>query len=257
MTDDAGTAARLGALRVSVEHLHALVTPMSDSQLEAQAYPSQWRVADVLSHLGSGALIMRERIRTSLRGESLPDEFSPAVWDEWNAKSPRAKAEDCLAADRAFLDRMLGTTDEERAAASLSFGPVSFDFGGIVGLRLNEHVLHTWDVEVAGDPGVGLSSTGTHLVVDSLEMIARFTGKPSASGRAIAVRTTDPAREFSLTTGPDAVALAPGDGGAPDLTLPAESFVRLIYGRLDPEHTPSVVGDAALLDSLRSVFPGP
>ena len=71
------------------------------------------------------------------------------------------------------------------------------------------------------------------------------------------VRTTDPARDFSLTTGPDAVALAPGDGGAPDLTLPAEAFIRLVYGRLDPEHTPPFEGDPALLDSLRSVFPGP
>ncbi len=204
MTDDAVTVARRDALRESVEHLHSLVTPMDDSQLEAPAYPSQWRIADVLSHIGSAAVIMGERISTGLRGESLPDEFSPAVWDEWNAKSPRAKADDGLAADRAFLDRLLGATDEERAAVTISLGPMSFDFGGIIGLRLNEHVLHTWDVEVAGDPVVGLSRAGTPLVVDSLELIARYTGKPSAAGRTIAVRTTDPGRDFSVTTAPRA-----------------------------------------------------
>jgi hypothetical protein len=36
-----------------VDHLHGLVAPMDDSQLEAQAYPTEWRVADVLSHIGS------------------------------------------------------------------------------------------------------------------------------------------------------------------------------------------------------------
>jgi len=44
--------------------------------------------------------------------------------------------------------------------------------------------------------------------------------------------------------------------GGPDLELPAEAFVRLVYGRLDPDHTPRVDGDFDL-ESLRHVFPGP
>jgi len=48
------------------------------------------------------------------------------------------------------------------------------------------------------------------------------------------------------------------DGSAAsDLVLPAEAFERLVYGRLDPAHTPDVEGDASLLDELRRVFPGP
>jgi hypothetical protein len=41
----------------------------------------------------------------------------------------------------------------------------------------------------------------------------------------------------------------------PDLVLPAEALIRLVYGRLDPEHTPPV-GGTADLDELRRVFPG-
>ena len=257
MPDDALTDISLDALRKSVDHLHGLVAPMDDAQLEAQAYPTDWRVADVLSHLGSSAVIMSERFATGLRGEALPDDFSPAVWDAWNAKSARAKAEDALVADRGFVDRVSAATADERAGFRFSMGPMDFDFTQLVGLRLNEHTLHTWDVEVAGDPSAALSPTGTALVIDNLQLITRFTGKAKADGRAMLVRTTDPARDFSLTTGPDAVALAPGDGGAPDLRLPAEAFIRLVYGRLDPEHTPPFEGDPALLDSLRSVFPGP
>jgi hypothetical protein len=40
--------------------------------------------------------------------------------------------------------------------------------------------------------------------------------------------------------------------------LPAEALLRLVYGRLDPGHTPpvEVSGDAGLLDRAREVFPG-
>ena len=40
------------------------------------------------------------------------------------------------------------------------------------------------------------------------------------------------------------------------MVLPAEALVRLVYGRLDPDHTPSFDGDEADLDELRRAFPG-
>jgi hypothetical protein len=43
---------------------------------------------------------------------------------------------------------------------------------------------------------------------------------------------------------------------APDLELPSEAFIRLVYGRLDPAHTPAVNGSPTLLDDLRAAFPG-
>ena len=49
MTDAALTDEALDALRQSVERLHGLVAPMDEAQLEAQAYPREWRVAEVLS----------------------------------------------------------------------------------------------------------------------------------------------------------------------------------------------------------------
>jgi hypothetical protein len=37
--------------------------------------------------------------------------------------------------------------------------------------------------------------------------------------------------------------------------MPSEAFVRLVYGRLDPDHTPVGV-ESPELDSLRRLFPG-
>jgi hypothetical protein len=46
------------------------------------------------------------------------------------------------------------------------------------------------------------------------------------------------------------------DEGLPELRLPAEAFVRLLYGRLDPDHTPPVESAGVDLDELRQLFPG-
>ena len=64
-------------------------------------------------------------------------------------------------------------------------------------------------------------------------------------------------RHFILETG-ETVTLMPaeGDGLRPELALPAEAFVRLVYGRLDPAHTPPVEAARVDLDELRHVFPG-
>jgi hypothetical protein len=42
----------------------------------------------------------------------------------------------------------------------------------------------------------------------------------------------------------------------PDLELPSEAFIRLVYGRLDPAHTPEVSGRPTVLEELRRAFPG-
>jgi hypothetical protein len=126
---------------------------------------------------------------------------------------------------------------------------------------LNEHALHTWDVEVVLDPNATVPAAAAACVVDNLGMIVRFTGKPTGTERTVEVHTVDPARDFTLAIGADAVTLGPSEAPtmpnrvSADLELPAEALVRLVYGRLDPAHTPPVRGDIDL-DELRRAFPG-
>ena len=88
-------------------------------------------------------------------------------------------------------------------------------------------------------------------------MISRFGGKPIGTEYELHLRTTDPARDFTLSLGTAGVTLAPcaDPSHAADLELPAEALVRLVYGRLEPARTPRVRGDVDL-DALRSAFPG-
>jgi uncharacterized protein (TIGR03083 family) len=250
---------RLAALRSSVLRLRDLASTLTEAELVAPAYPTEWTVADVLSHIGSGATIMARRVDDELAGEPTPDDFAPSVWDTWNAKSPGAQRDDGLAADEGLLQRLETTPDERRATLQFAMGPLNLDFGSFVGMRLNEHAFHTWDIEVVGNPAAVLPGTVAECVVDNLSLIARFTAKPPGTTRVVVVRTDEPRRGFTLSLSPDAVAMEEDGGeGPPDLELSAEAFARLVYGRLDPDHTPaSFTGDPGILDELRRTFPGP
>lgn len=247
----------LAVLRASVDRLQGLVSSLDDVALEAQAYPSEWSIADVLSHIGSSAEIYSRRVDDTLAGRTTPDDFAPSVWDRWNAKTPREKADDGLAADRALLEQLGSVTDEQRSNAQFAMGPLTMDFAGYLGLRLNEHAVHTWDIAVALRPGATIAADAVEAIIDNLDLVARFTAKPTGSDKTITVRTRDPVRVFVLTLRPDAVSFASDDAGQPDLELSAEAFIRLVYGRLDPANTPPVTGDEDVLDELRRVYPGP
>jgi len=253
-----GDEAALRALRASVARLHQLSRGLDDEQLEQRSYCAEWSVADVLSHLGSGAVIWLRQLEDALAGRSTPEGFAPSVWEEWDAKAARAKADDALVVDERLVEQFEGVGDEVRTHLVLPMGPMRFSFGEAVAMRVNEHALHTWDVEVVFDDGAHLPADVAAVVVGNLGLIARFTGRPPGTERRLSVRTTHPARDFTLQLGPEGVELEPSAGTVdPELELPAEALCRLVYGRLDPDHSPPFRGEPGLLELLRPVFPGP
>jgi uncharacterized protein (TIGR03083 family) len=241
-------------LEASITRLRERVAAMSPEELHAQGYPTEWSVADVLSHLGSGAVILRLWVDHALGG---PEVAPQPIWDEWNAKGADAKAADALIADRALLARLDATTDDERERFEFAMGPMRLDYAGFIRTRINEHTLHSWDIAVVDDPDATLAADAVPMVLQAAPMIAGFAGKATGATKRIVVATTDPELRFVIDLTADGVALAPDDGDdAVDLELPAEALVRLVYGRLDPDHTPAFRGEAADLDELRRAFPG-
>ncbi len=246
----------LSALHASVERLGRIVDGLDADQLRRQAYPSEWTIADVLSHIGSGAVIMRRRFEDIVHGRSTDESFNQSTWDEWNAMTPDDQAARAPEADAALVSTLSALDDEHRDSFRFAMGPFDLDFAGFVGLRLNEHVLHTWDIEVVADPAARLPDTATRVVIDNLERIAGFAGRPVGREETFHVRTDDPTRGFTVSLSADSIVLIGSDPAPhPDLALPSEAFIRLVHGRLDPAHTPGGV-DGPALDSLRQAFPG-
>ena len=247
---------QLQELRDSVRHLGDVASSIDPPNYTAPAYPKDWTVAETFSHLGSGAVIGRRSFEDALAHRESDPASNTAVWDEWNAKGPTAQVVDCLASELDYLSSLEAATEDQREDFHFTMGPFEFDFDGLVGLRLSEHVLHTWDVEVAFAPSATLSSDAANAILDRIQFIVSRTGKSTGAPREVTIRTTDSGREFTLVLDVDSVDLVESrHEGAVDLTISAEALVRLIYGRLDQEHTPvSVTGEVVNL--LRLVFPG-
>jgi uncharacterized protein (TIGR03083 family) len=248
----------ISALRHSHDRLRATVEPLSAEQLTGPSYCSEWPIAQVVSHLGSQAEIFGMWLDAALNGQDPPgrDAFGP-IWDRWDAKSPQAKVADGLRADQATLERFESLDADERARLRLHAFGMDLDAAGLALMRTSEHAVHTWDIAVALDPAATLAPDAVALLIDTVVQLASRAGKPDGKQRKVRVLTSDPDRRFTLETG-EAITLTPSDGepGLPELGLPAEAFIRLLYGRLDPDHTPPAQGTGADLEELRKLFPG-
>jgi uncharacterized protein (TIGR03083 family) len=251
----------ISALRHSHDRLRAAVEPLSAEQLEQRSYASEWSVAQVLSHLGSQAEIFSLFLDSGLTGQDPPgrEQFEP-IWDSWNGKDPQAQAADALRADQATLERFEALDADQRARLQLKMFGMELDTTGLARMRVSEHAIHAWDVLVALDPSATVAPDAVALLIDTLDQLAARSGKPDGQQRKVRVSTTAPERRFTLETG-EAVTLTPSDEitpelGLSELRLPAEAFIRLLYGRMDEAHTPPAESAGVELDELRPLFPG-
>ena len=252
----------ISALRHSHDRLRADVEPLGPDQLTQRSYPSEWTIAQVLSHLGSQAEIFGLVLEAGLGGQEPPGpEAFPPIWDTWNAKDPQAQATDALRSDQATLERLESMDAGERERFHLKLFGMDIDAAGFARLRLSEHAVHTWDVLVALDPAATLAPDATALLIDMVDQVAGRSAEPDGKPRKVRVSTTDPERQFILETGEE-VTLTPSDGnaapepGLSELRLPAEGLIRLVYGRMDEAHTPPAETAGVELGELRQIFRG-
>jgi uncharacterized protein (TIGR03083 family) len=259
----------IAVLRASQERLAELVASLDAVGLATASMCTDWSVAQVLSHLGSGAEIARSALSTGTGGASTTgDGGNEAVWARWNAMSPREMADSLVDADRALVEAFEALDDDQlhSARVDLGFLPEPIDIAGFAGMRLGEHALHTWDVTAAFDHDSEVADDATALLIDRLPvLIAIVSGfmpretRP-AEAATITVSTTAPERTFALELG-DVAALRPVEPGTPtqgELAIPAGAFLRLTSGRLKPGWP----GDDAAptggltMAELHTAFPG-
>ncbi|WP_309650755.1 maleylpyruvate isomerase family mycothiol-dependent enzyme [Nocardioides sp.] len=256
MTDN--VARIVTSLRHHHDQLAATVRQLSEDQLTGPSGASEWTLADTLSHLGSGAEISRATIIASVD----PDAEKPdnqAIWDRWNAASPREQADAFVEQDKALVELLEGIGADERSAMTVDLGflPEPVPLVVAAGMRLNEVAAHAWDVGVGLDDTAALDPEAADLLLDlyagPLAFLLGFSAKPDQLGGPAQVQVGDRA----IVVG-DGVTIA--EPSAPTATFagPTEAAVRLLSGRLGAERTPAgvdVTGNVTL-DDLRKVFPG-
>lgn len=250
----------VAALRASNERLAAALSPLSDEQLNLRSYCRDWTVAQVASHLGSGAEIFTRFLDSGLEQGSAESVDFQAVWDAWNAKSPRAQADDAVRANQAFLRGVVAIEPAQRQRWELDRFGGRHDLASVLRMRLGEHAVHTWDDVVTFQPGATIAPDATGIVVDHLAGVVERSGKTAPGLPPVHVVTSNPTRSFVLKLDGEPARLRPAveePAAQSILQLPAEAFIRLIYGRLDPDHTPDETrADGIDLDAVRRAFPG-
>lgn len=256
-------AAGIAALRSTHDQLVELVRGLSDEQLLAPSGATEWPVAQVLSHLGSGAEISAATLRSALEGTgALPEGFNQGVWDRWNAMTPREQADGFMAVDTDLVASVESLTPAQHETLQLDLGflPAPVPVATYVGMRLGEAAAHSWDVRVAFDDDAAIDDTTARLLVDQLAgqlgFLLGFTARADAAPQPAVVDLVGLDHDLSLG---ESVALVPG-GGATTATFEggADAVARLMSGRLTAAHTPTAVtvsGNVSLED-LRRVFPG-
>jgi uncharacterized protein (TIGR03083 family) len=248
------------------ERLARLVSTLTDDQLTQPSGASEWTVARVLSHLGSGAQIHLGTLRAAQAGVERAPDANEVVWARWNAMRPREQADGYVQAG-GELDRAYAELDSAQRAdlrVPMAFLPEPAGLDLFTGMRLNEAVLHAWDVEVALDPRATIPTDVAAVLVEQylgpLAFLLGFTGKPDQlSGRPVTltVRTT-PGRTLGISVGEQARLTVAPDESDGNVHLPLEALPRLLSGRLRAsDGGAGIDADGPVsLDDLRRVFPG-
>jgi uncharacterized protein (TIGR03083 family) len=255
----------IAALRSAYDDLASYAAALTEEQLTGPSGASEWTVAQVLSHLGSGAEINEGTLeRAGAHPASPPDGFNQGVWQRWDAMGPVEQRDAFIVANRALVERYESLTEDERRdlRVDLGFLPAPIGIAEAARMRLNEFALHSWDAKAGADPSTTVPADVAVLLLDVEASLLGWIAKPDALGGRSATLTvvlSDPAREYGLELG-EKVALTETPPASPDGTLriPTEAWLRLITGRLAPKFTPAGVEiDGPLsLDDVRAVFPG-
>ena len=251
----------IAVLRDHHDRLAETIAGLTPEQLEAPSAASEWSLAQVLSHLGSGAEIWYGPYAAGITGEPAPELDNQTIWDRWNASSPQQQADGFLEQDERFVKVLESATPEQRATVlvDLGFLPEPAPLSLALGMRVNESAAHGWDFFAGLDHDIPLDAAAAELVLEYYAGVGAhmlgFTGKADQLSEPAVVGLGDYVLSIGETVSLEAAA-------SHQLTAifegPSEAAVRLLSGRLKPGFTAdgiSVTGNVSLED-LRRVFPG-
>lgn len=253
----------IAALRVAHESLAGFGATLSADELALPSVATGWSIGDVFEHLGDGAQASRQQLLAAWGGPAnvFADGPQGRVGDDSQfAAYSRAMGN--------LFDTYGRLSSRELSSLRVNVGflPYPVDIASAARLRLSEVALHAWDVHAAFEPAAALLSSSVDVLLHGEPDLTSWLGRAEGLGgvRSIVdVETSDPSSTFRLVLDNavsvtfDEISPAPGvESGT--LRIPAESWLRLVSGRLGQDHTPSsvTVTGATTLDLLRRVFVG-
>jgi uncharacterized protein (TIGR03083 family) len=251
----------ISALRSNHDELIGVVAGLSDEQLDARSGATEWSVAQVLSHLGSGAEISRATLAAAV-GAAPNADSNQDVWNRWNALTPRDQAAGFVSADDQLISLFETLDAAQRASLSIDveFLPAPMTLAAYAGMRLNEAAQHSWDARVSLEPDAIISADTADLLAEhfatDLAFLLGFTAKTDALAQSAVIAIQG--RDYVLDISDRVSLINASPPPTATFTGSIESLIRMFAGRLTNTHTPpqTAVEGNVTLDDLRRVFPG-
>src|SRR5262245_15975978 len=238
------------------QYLHAL-------PLEALQKPSactQWQVQDVIAHLIGVAETYASSVSRGLQGDTGPLPGRLPAGQATASLSAEGIAQRSIAVRKTLGDQLLasfdaandhlngllaGLTPEQRATPSYHPGGI-VKAQNFIDLRLKELAVHEWDIRAGLEPEAHVSPASIPAIMTTIsESIASgslrwafWTGPPLSTPvrYRFVVSGSAPSKSDIVVDG-DRLRMADADGTTADVTIrcDAETYVLLVYGRLDME----------------------
>ncbi|MFC8501331.1 maleylpyruvate isomerase N-terminal domain-containing protein [Pedococcus sp. NPDC057267] len=251
------------------DRLAARAAELSPSGATRGSFCTDWSVAQVFSHLGSGAQIGALALEAARTGAPPPDPWP--VWNVWDAKPPLTMVADFAPSDRAYLDALDEVVPEVEGGHQLLI-PIDgrpWPLALALTARLVEMALHEWDIAVAGDSTAEVDPAAAAFVLQAFPLQVAAQGAAASVVQGLAPLTaevevrdpTDLLHLDLLTSGARLSRQTPPAEEEPDalLTLPdAAAWMRLVSGRWRPrvdDERARLTGDLTFAD-LWQLFPG-
>ena len=204
---------------------------------------------DIVTPEGWGfrARIWHDREATLLDGVIHDQAHVPKALRRNRTGEEARERESAILAREVYTRRFVHAPRHHRAIAALAQRFTAF--AGTVRLAKRWFAAH-WLL------GGHVSEEAVELLVGNVTTVAGRSSKPVAGAAPVVVATTDGHGAYRITLD-DEVSVDPVADAPADVRMLAEALLRLVYGRLDPAHTPEGVEDPnGRLDDLRKAFPG-
>ncbi len=248
---------------------------LSGEQMARQSACDAWQVRDVASHLIGGAERQLGSMRRGRDGESGPPEgFQPVD----NTTASATNADRDIQRREQLGDGLVSSFDAGYAALAEEMDRFAADGGWdtlcwhmrrgampaseYIDLRIQELVVHDWDMRTAVEDGPALDPRGIPALMDASPKWLGMSFRPGPKLDApVTFRFDTGGQTLAVTVAGDSFELT--EGGAPDLTLSSEpsDYLLFIYGRLTGEQglasgKLTAEGDTSLLPRFEAWFKG-
>jgi len=255
--------------RAEYDGLVAYLETLPPGGWTEQSAASEWQVYQAVSHIGSQPAIHGGMIRAGLRGETpMTQEDRLAIWGRFDAMAPDEVFPAFRANNDTFIALVDSFTEAELGSEMPWLGGADAPIASVLASRLNEQVLHVWDIKYARDKSVTLTAGAVPDLLDlnltpgRLGGLVKVDQAPQLVGKTIQFLLRDPRVAVALKVSEAGAEASFGKVADADLTaeLSCEGMVRLLWGRYDVAASLASgdlnLSDPSMADALQRLLPG-